>query len=168
MQHTNNTKPHNSTGQQILSYTAQLIQIEAILHIREDELHRNLNKTQNCKSSSVLENFRRDAPICTYDFVLQWKLHLVVKLDSNLTSHLMEVTMAQGRLHIEAKKKELLYILKIIIRKILTTLSFFRPNIIKLCTKFDNNFGCRLSYSSAYYIFIRLLDVNFDKFTFSF
>ena len=52
--------------------------------------------------------------------------------------------MAQGQLHIEAKKKELLYILKIIIRKILTTRSFFRPNIIKHYTKFDNNFGCRL------------------------
>ena len=105
--HTNNTKPHSSTGQQILSYTAQLIQIAALLHITDEELHRNLYKTQNCKSSSVLENFRRDAPICTYDFVLQWKLDLVVKPDSNLTSHLMEVTMAQGRLHIhiEARKK---------------------------------------------------------------
>ena len=150
MHHTNNTKPHSSTGQQILSYTAQLIQIAAILHIREEELHRNLNKTQNCKSSSVLENFRRDAPICTYDFVLQWKLHLVVKPDSNLTSHLMEVTMAQGRLHIEARKKiyyiyiYIFFFFSIIIRKILTTLSFFRPNIIKLCTKFDNSFGCRL------------------------
>ena len=39
--------------------------IAAILHFREEELHRNLNKTQNCKSSSVLEIFRRDAPICT-------------------------------------------------------------------------------------------------------
>ena len=36
----------------------------------------------NSKSSSVLEDFRRGAPIWTKVFVSQWKLHLVAKLNS--------------------------------------------------------------------------------------
>ena len=50
--------------------------------------------------------------------------------------------MAQGRLHVEARKKKIIYIyIKNYYKK---NFDHPKPNIIKLCTKFDNNFGSRL------------------------
>ena len=50
------------------------------------------------------------------------------------------------------------------LKKIITTLNSFRPNIIKVWTKFRNKIGCRLKLQlhSIYF----LLDVNVDKLTF--
>ena len=38
---------------------------------------------------------------------------------------------------------------------------FFRPNIIKLCIKFDSKLSCRLRL--LFYLIIFQLDINFDK-----
>ena len=56
------------------------------------------------------------------------------------------------------------------LKKFVTTLNLFRPNVIKFWTKFGNKFGCRLRLQPHLiyiyiYIFFFLLDVNFDKFT---
>ena len=45
----------------------------------------------------------------------------------------------------------------------MTTLNFFKPNIIKLLTNFGNKLGCKLILQ-LHSIFFFLLDVNFDKF----
>ena len=45
----------------------------------------------------------------------------------------------------------------------MTILKFFRPNIIKLCTKFSNKFDYILTLQLHSNIF--LLDVNFEKST---
>ena len=48
-------------------------------------------------------------------------------------------------------------------KKCVTTLNFFRPNIIKLWTKFSNKLGCilRLQLHSIFF----LLDMNFNNST---
>ena len=46
----------------------------------------------------------------------------------------------------------------------MTTIKFFRPNVIKFWTKFGNKFGCTLKVTTSLNIFF-FLDVNFDNST---
>ena len=49
------------------------------------------------------------------------------------------------------------------LKKCVTTLNFFRSNIIKLWTKFSNKLGCRLRLQLHLIFF--LLDMNFNNST---
>ena len=107
-------------------------------------------------------------------FLFAWKGHLPI------FSYVIRV-WEQGVLHIRSKvvikdhpdMENIIIIIYKFLKKILIFLSlkkfvtmwiFFKPNVIKHWTKFDNKLGCKLRLQLHSIFF--LLDVNFDKSTF--